>query len=73
MITHVCSKCGKVMEHIRNPGGSMLNDDQFAATRCGDWYCDDCRQYYFERDGILRTSDYQSRTSLRPKADPNAR
>lgn len=34
-----CPKCKVPMRRVRNPSGSMLNDDQFDAIRAGDWYC----------------------------------
>lgn len=34
-----CPNCGYALEKVTYPSGSMLNRDQFDATRAGDWYC----------------------------------
>lgn len=35
-----CPECGNDLEEVRYPSGSMLNRDQFMATRAGDWFCE---------------------------------
>ena len=37
-----CPDCGKLLERVRYEGG-CLNEDQFDATRAGDWYCSTCK------------------------------
>ena len=34
-----CPKCGEFLTKVRYPSGSMLNEEQFDATRAGDWFC----------------------------------
>lgn len=39
----LCPDCGDVLHRVAYPGGSMLNEEQFADVRAGDWYCDQCK------------------------------
>lgn len=57
-----CPACGSPMEKILQPSESPLNRDQWDAVRCGDWYCDFCRVYYWM---TLVVSDRKSDHSLR--------
>jgi hypothetical protein len=34
-----CPKCDELLTKVRYPSGSMLNEEQFDATRAGDWFC----------------------------------
>lgn len=55
---HNCPQCGNPLYRVLNPSFSMLNDEQFAAVRAGDWYCSECKsdaaasgyKYYWDED-----------------------
>jgi hypothetical protein len=57
-----CPNCKGSLETVRQSNG-MLNSDQFDSVKCGDYYCDKCRQYWWTR---LVPSDRQSGHSTRP-------
>ena len=38
----LCPMCGAQLDKVRNPAGSMLNDDQFDSVKAGDWHCTSC-------------------------------
>lgn len=60
-----CPRCNKEMEKVLQPFTSLLNAEQFDAIKCGDYYCDDCRRYYWV---ALVPSTKESTHSMRPKA-----
>lgn len=37
---HYCPKCSQPLQRVRQSADSMLNAEQFAAIRSGDWFCD---------------------------------
>jgi hypothetical protein len=41
--TPKCPDCGLELCRVFNGAGSMLNDDQFASVRAGDWFCVKCK------------------------------
>ncbi len=58
-----CPDCGRVLQRVRRPSGSMLNDDQFDAVRAGDWFCASCpsngrsntsNRYFWDRELAAR-------------------
>lgn len=58
-----CPTCHRSVDEVRYPSDSYLNRDQWEGVRCGDYYCDHCRQYWWIK---LVPSDRQSSHSLRP-------
>lgn len=62
----ICPKCGQYVEQITQPRDSPLNKDQWDAVRCGDYYCDSCRRYYWL---ALVPSTKQSAYSTRTEVD----
>ena len=52
-----CPQCSGVLYPVTNKGG-VLNDEQFASVRAGDYYCKSCKgaeaasgfKYWWERD-----------------------
>lgn len=58
-----CPICNGPVEKVRRSSVSPLNSDQFDAVRCGDYYCDKDRKYFWVR---LEPNDNQSARSIRP-------
>ena len=58
-----CPKCGEPLQRVEQAYPKMLNDDQFASVRAGDWFCLACKgdrgksgyRYFWERE--LRRSN----------------
>lgn len=54
----LCPQCGSGLRVVRNPAGSVLNDDQFDSVRAGDYYCENCKgneaksgyKYWWKKD-----------------------
>lgn len=61
-----CPNCNRPLHPVTYPGGSMLNEDQWASQRAGDWYCDRCppnsrsrrndRRYYWSHELAITTT-----------------
>ena len=37
-----CPQCGTRLSPVRQSYSSPLNEDQFNASKAGDWYCPEC-------------------------------
>ena len=37
-----CPICQKKLELVEQPASSLLNEEQWKAIRCGDWFCRCC-------------------------------
>jgi hypothetical protein len=60
----ICPTCGRLLEQVTYNPDYQLSWGQWESVRCGDYYCDHCRCYFWVR---LEPSDLQSTYSLRPE------
>jgi|GEM_PF-5213380 len=49
-----CPNCKQDLEEITQPENSLLNYDQWAAQRRGDFFCPGCHRFYFFVNGELK-------------------
>lgn len=61
-----CPTCGNSLLKVRQSSDSMLNAEQFAAVKAGDWYCETCPsnergntryKYYWNRELGIEEGD----------------
>lgn len=49
-----CSVCQKPLKKVEQSPDSMLNEQQFAAIRAGDYYCEKCdgivNRYFWKKE-----------------------
>lgn len=63
--SRICPQCRHPLEVVTQDSGSMLNVDQFASVKAGDYFCRRCTgsrgrtgyRYYWLKETLSKTSE----------------